>query len=233
MQHQSRAMPLPLPPRAVLPSAVVASKVAPKRSKVVAMTAAKRTNSAPRLPKKVPRVDAAAKTNSATRLPAKVLQKSTVDAARRQLRFACGDVVEVRNRLLTQVVFSGNKQLVIYLRAKVLSASAGTESYLVEYPAANSKPSRVARVPSWDVREPRRAPPHPAADAARPASSKRPPPPERTERGGDCCKKAKRVGKGIPMDALCRFFEEHDPEFASKLRRTMITKVDGGRPVQV
>ena len=224
---------MPLPSRAVLPSPIVASKVAPKRSKVAAMTAAKRTNGAPRSPEKVPRVDAAAKkSNSAPRLPAKVLQKSTVDAARRQLRFACGDAVEVRNRLCTNVVFSGNRQLVIFLRAKVLSASAGTESYLVEYPAINSKPSRVARVPSWDVREPRHAPPqpHPAADAAPSASSKRPPPPEQTERGGDCCKKEKRVGKGIPMDALCRFYEEHDPEFASKLRHATMTKVDGGRP---
>ena len=126
----------------------------------------------------------------------------------------CGDAVEVRNRLCTNVVFSGNRQLVIYLRAKVLSVSVGTESYLVEYPAINSKPSRVARVPSWDVREPRHALPqaHPAADAARPTSSKRPPPPERTDRGDDCCKKAKRVGKGIPMDALCRFYEEHDDD---------------------
>ncbi|XP_044428408.1 uncharacterized protein [Triticum aestivum] len=218
---------MPLPSRAVLPSPIVASKVAPKRSKVAAMTAAKRTRGAPRSSKKVPRVDAAAKkSNNAPRLPAKVLQKSTVDAACRQLRFACGDAVEVCNRLFSNVVFSGNRQLVIYLRAKVLSVSVGTESYLVEYPAINSKPSRVARVPSWDVREPRHAPPqaHPAADAARPASSKRPPPPERTDRGDDCCKKAKRVGKGIPMDALCRFYEEHDPEFASELRRRMIAK---------
>ena len=156
---------MPLLPRPLLPLPAVASKVTPKSSKNMAMTTAKRTNGAPRSLKKVPWVDAAAKkTNSAPYLPPKVLQKSTVDAARRQLRFACGDAVEVCNRLCTNVVFSGNRQLVIFLRAKVLSASAGTESYLVEYPAINSKPSRVARVPSWDVREPRHTPPqaHPA-----------------------------------------------------------------------
>ena len=94
--------------------------------------------------------------------------------------------------------------------------------------ATASEEGRGNEVPSAAVWHRPQA--HPAADAARPASSKRPPPPEQTERGGDYCKKAKRVGKGIPMDALCRFYEEHDPEFASKLRHATMTKVDGGRP---
>jgi hypothetical protein len=132
---------------------------------------------------------------------------------RRNPFFARGEDVEVRRRL--GKVF-GNKELVIYLRAKVVSVSAGTFSYLVQYPAANSVPGRTARVAAFDVRAARRAPP-PAVDVARPASSKRTLPSEQSKRdGGDCCKKAKKMGKGTPEDVLERLIAEHEKEEEAK-----------------
>jgi hypothetical protein len=141
-------------------------------------------------------------------LPATV-QKSLAPARRRNPFFKPGEDVEVRHRL--GKVF-GNRELVIYLRAKVVSVSAGTCSYLVEYPAANSVPGRTARVAVFDVRTARRVSP-PAA----PASSKRPLPSEQPERSdGDSCKKAKKTGKGIPEDVLERLIAEHEKEEEAK-----------------
>jgi hypothetical protein len=141
-------------------------------------------------------------TSASSHLPATVhtALAPAVNATRsRNPFFARGEDVEVRRRL--GKVF-GNTELVIYLRAKVVSVSAGTFSYLVQYPAANSVPGRTARVAAFDVRAARRAPPPPpAVDVARPASSKRTLPSEQSERdGGPCCKKAKKTGKGIPED---------------------------------
>jgi hypothetical protein len=71
----------------------------------------------------------------------------TVNATRRRNPFfARGEDVEVRRRLVKDF---GNKELVIYLHAKVVSVSAGTFSYLVQDPAANSVPGRTARVHWW------------------------------------------------------------------------------------
>jgi hypothetical protein len=123
--------------------------------------------------------------------------------------FKPGEDVEVRHRL--GKVF-GNRELVMYLPAKVVSVSAGTCSYLVEYPAANSVPAHTARVAVFDVRAARCVSP-----PAVPAPSKRPLPSEQPERGdGDSCKKAKKTGKGIPEDVLERLIAEHEKEEEAK-----------------
>jgi hypothetical protein len=137
-------------------------------------------------------MDAARRTSTAPPCLPATVQKSLAPARRRNPFFKPGEDVEVRHRL--GKVF-GNRDLVIYLPAKVVSVSAGTCSYLVQYPAAaNSVPARTARVAVFDVRAARRVPP-PAVDVA---SSKRPLPSEQSER--DCCKKVKKNGKGIPED---------------------------------
>jgi hypothetical protein len=158
-------------------------------------------------------MDAATRTSTAPpRLPATV-QKSLAPARRRNPFFKPGEDVEVRHRL--GKVFS-NRELVIYLRAKVVSVSAGTCSYLVEYPAANSVPARTARVAVFDVRAARRVPPT-AVDVA---SSKRPLPPEQSER--DCCKKVKKTGKGIPEDVLERLIAENEKEEDAKKKKNAL-----------
>jgi hypothetical protein len=157
----------------------------------------------------------AAKRTSTTTAPSRLTVKvpkwslaPSVEAARRNPLFARGEDVEVR-RSLGQVF--GGRELVIYVRAKVVSASPGTYSYLVEYPAAGPFPIRTARVAAFDVRAARRFPP----PDSRPGSSKRPLPSEQPE--GDSCKKAKiGIGKGIPKDVLERLIAEHEKEEEAK-----------------
>jgi hypothetical protein len=157
-------------------------------------------------------MDAARTTSTAPpRLPATV-QKSLAPARRRNPFFKPGEDVEVRHRL--GKVF--DRDVVIYLRAKVVSVSAGTCSYLVQYPAANSVPARTARVAVFDVRAARRVPP-PAVDVA---SSKRPLPSEQSER--DCCKKVKKTGKGIPEDVLERLIAENKKEEDAKKKKNAL-----------
>jgi hypothetical protein len=167
------------------------------------MMAAKRTSTAPcRLTVKVPKWSLA---------PA-------VEAARRNQHFVRGEYVEVRRRLPR--IF-GDREVVIYVRAKVVSACPGTYSYLVEYPAAGPFPIRTARVAAFDVRAARRfprPPPDSGVDVARPGSSKRPLPSEQSER--DCCKKAKiGIGKGIPKDVLERLIAQHEKEEETKKKK--------------
>ena len=94
--------------------------VAPRQPRVPALAApthasaaGKKTPTAPReflAPKPTAVVEAAPRRNS-------------------RQRFAPGEDVEVRSKF--SQVSAGKRQLVIYARAKVVSASAGTDSYLV------------------------------------------------------------------------------------------------------
>lgn len=77
----------------------------------------------------------------------------------------------------------------------------------VEYPATKTVPSWVAQVPASDVREPRRVVPAPSSAPSGAALPAKRPPPE-SERGAGGCKKVKRTGPGIPMDALRRHMEK-------------------------
>jgi hypothetical protein len=157
-------------------------------------------------------MDAARMTSTAPPCLPATVQKSLAPVRRRNPFFKPGEDVEVRHRL--GKVF--DRDVVIYLRAKVVSVSAGTCSYLVEYPAANSIPARTARVAVFDVRAARRVPP-PAVDVA---SSKRPLPSEQSER--DCCKKVKKTGKGIPEDVLERLIAENEKEEDAKKKKNAL-----------
>jgi hypothetical protein len=108
-----------------------------------------------------------------------------------------GTTVEVRRRL-ARAPLSG-RWMVIFVRATVVDSAvsgADDDCYIVRYPACSgTAPSgRMACVPAADVREARRT--------IR-AASKRPSPESSTD--GASCKKAKRTGQGIPMDALLRY----------------------------
>ena len=85
------------------------------------------------------------------------------------------------------------------------------DCYIVRYPACSvTVPSgRMECVPAEDVREARGAPP--ATTAKRPSPEE----PRKAADGASCCKKAKRTGQGIPMDALLRYIEAlmvHHPD---------------------